>query len=456
VSVEEIRPEPPIRRNYVGWVVLFLLFGFAALNSILSSVKPKGPTKASYLIENATLKTLTSARRAFDVMPATAKDKEERLKQLQEGLDDHISNLVTAAEKDPSAARIYAVMRTEQGKDVPEKMLEVLRRSKDPLDQAYLEIYGKSKLTRERAQELSLQLPDRPFSNELAAIHALEKGGSTSARERLSPWVAARQALLSFLLFGTMFTGMVLWGVYLVGRRRGRFEPKGHPVGRVTLADADHLAIRAALIFGGYFIIAGGLSAARLSPAAAALAGGLSIVALCILLSFIPIGGKRLTLGMLGIGKERFGKNLLWGFAGFFAEVPVTLMMAGLGTTLFRNLPPPSHPATEMVSNANGILAVLPILFVASITAPIWEEILFRGLLFPALSRVAGSLVVGAISSSLLFAVIHPQGPILVFALAGLATVSCALAYQTRSLVPSIVLHMVHNTAVMVAAILTL
>lgn len=458
MSVEEVRPEAPAKRNFAGWIALAIMFALATFSAISVAIQPKPVGKKSYLQENALLQIITSATQSIETFSPTltAKEKQARIDELRERLDDPISNLVSVAEKDPAATRIYAAMRTEQGKEVPAKMLDVLRKSADPIDKTYLEIYGPGTLSRERSQELALALPNRPFSNELAAIHALEKGGSKSARERISPWYMVRQLVLNFFLFGALFTGMVLWAVYLVGRRKGRFAPRGHSVGRVTPEDADRLAIRAAQIFGGYLLIGQLLAATDLKPATAALIAGLSIVALAFALARVPVGGKRITLETLGIQKEGFGKNVLWGFAGFFAELPVTATMAGLGLVLFPNLPPPSHPATDMVGDANSFLAVLPVLFVASITAPLWEEMVFRGLLFPALSRVAGSLIFGAITSSLLFAIIHPQGPVLVFALAGLASVSCGLAYQRRSLVPSIVMHMVHNTAVMIAIILTL
>lgn len=451
----------PVRRNYVGWVVLALIFSLLAFIAISNAVTP-GKKKESYATQDMILRTVTSqaeaVRRAGSFGPSD--QREENLKKIRETLDEPISDLVNEAEKKPGAARVYAAMRTEQGKDVPAKMLDVLRNSKDPLDQKYLEIYGAAKLDPKRSERLAAELPDRPFVNVLAGVHALEKGGWKSARsERISPWFALRAALLGFAGFGLMMTGMIAWGVYIVGRKNGKFSPRGHPIGRVTLLDADRLAIRAAQILFGAIIVIPFVfkyvddKVVKLGNAYAVVTGA-SIIALVVLISLTPVGGKRITLESIGLHRERLGKNILWGFVGFVAEIPVVLILFGVGAALFQFLPTPTHPASEAITQARSILDILPILLLASIIAPFWEEVLFRGLLFPALGRVTGSVVSGMIYSSLLFGVIHPQGPIMVLALAGVGGMSCGLAYQTRSLVPSITMHLLHNSALMIATLL--
>ena len=82
---------------------------------------------------------------------------------------------------------------------------------------------------------------------------------------------------------------------------------------------------------------------------------------------------------------------------------------------------------------------------------------MFRGLLFPAISRVAPNasrrVLFGAIASSLLFASIHPQGIALWFALGTVGVASCILVQYSRSLVPSIVMHAAHNFTLLVVGI---
>lgn len=459
MSVEEIQPETPSQRNYVGWVILALVFGLLVFTSVYQAVQPdKGPK--TYAQENALLRSIASNVQALRNLPMSrGADSEAQIKQIREALDDPISDLVTEAASKPAAARLYAVMRTEQGKDIPDEMLQVLRDSKEPLDQTYYAIYRAKKIDPAEAQRLALALPKQPFSNELAAVHALEKGGSQTARsERISHWYVFRLGVVMLTVLGLFFGGLVVWGVYLTGRRTDKYAPRGHPIGRVTLADADRLAIRAAQILVAYLVLSGLLPSFSkyVLPLGRgmAVAAGIAIIVFIVLISQMPVMGKRITLESIGLRKEGLGKNILWGIGGFLAEIPVVAMLGLIGLSLFRFLPAPSHPANEAISQAGGIVEVIPILFMASILAPIWEEIFFRGILFPALGRVTGSVLSGAIYSSLLFGFIHPQGPALAFALAGVGAVSCGLAYQTRSLVPSIVLHILHNSALMIGALL--
>ncbi|MGV3618064.1 MAG: CPBP family intramembrane glutamic endopeptidase [Fimbriimonas sp.] len=454
-------PIPPGSRNYTGWVILTLLFGLFITIALKGALTPGEKKEESFAAQEMQLRILTSQGQLLKTVSAStpAEDRKRVEEQTRESLDEAVSDLVPKAEKSAPAARMYAVMRTEQRKEIPAKMLDALRKSDDPLDKTYLEIYGVAKLTPDEAQRLADRLPKRPFVNELAAVHALEKGGSTTARgDRISPWVAARMMLAAFIGLGLFACGMVVWGVYLAGRRTGKFSPKGHPIGRVTLPDADRLAIRAAQILSAFFglqILAGYLVDRNLMPAMAGnIFLGLGILGIIGALAAFPIGGKRITLKDIGVTKDRLGKNILWGIVGFLAELPVTLMLAMIGAALLSFLPTPSHPATQAVTQAENILSILPLLLFGAIIAPIWEEILFRGTLFPAIGRVAGSVLTGALVSSLLFALIHPQGPILVPALAGVGAMSCGLAYQTRSLIPSIVMHILHNTTIFTIALL--
>lgn len=80
----------------------------------------------------------------------------------------------------------------------------------------------------------------------------------------------------------------------------------------------------------------------------------------------------------------------------------------------------------------------------AVVLAPLFEEIFFRGLLFPSLRHRFG-LGAAAVLSSFLFAVLHP------YSLPGLAAIflgalaSCYAYEKTRSLWPSILAHAANN-----------
>ena len=151
------------------------------------------------------------------------------------------------------------------------------------------------------------------------------------------------------------------------------------------------------------------------------------------------------------LGDTRPAPILLgWGLGGVFANLPALLIIGGLGAALFRFLPEPSHPAVDQLIQSRDPMTIARIFVAAVIFAPILEEVIFRGLLMPAIARVTGSVGWGVALSSFLFAAIHPQG---IAAWLGLATVGamCALiTVQTRSLIPAMVLHALHNGALLV------
>lgn len=80
----------------------------------------------------------------------------------------------------------------------------------------------------------------------------------------------------------------------------------------------------------------------------------------------------------------------------------------------------------------------------ATLWAPLFEEIAFRGLLFAALRSRMG-FAGAAISSSLLFGAVHLYGPAGLIGVTWLGVVFCWVYERTRSLWPCILLHALHN-----------
>jgi membrane protease YdiL (CAAX protease family) len=110
---------------------------------------------------------------------------------------------------------------------------------------------------------------------------------------------------------------------------------------------------------------------------------------------------------------------------------------------------PPSHPAAEQLGA--GAMQLVGIFLVACVAAPIVEEIAFRGVLYRHLRDLApwtgavASGVVAAVVSSVLFAAIHPQGPLFIPVLGGLAVGFC-IGREWRGCLPGcIVAHGIQN-----------
>ncbi|MFM2164812.1 MAG: hypothetical protein RL325_1249 [Planctomycetota bacterium] len=186
----------------------------------------------------------------------------------------------------------------------------------------------------------------------------------------------------------------------------------------------------------------------------------------CFFASLLAALGYPLARGMSArevrqaIGLHRgagFAKEAFAGVLCYLSAVP--LLAAGLVVFAILSMiakllegptAPPSHPAVEMLGGA-GAGRILMLFLLASVTAPIVEEIMFRGFLYGHLRgscapriRVA-SMIVAALASSVVFAIIHPQGVLFVPALGGLAVGFCLFREVRGSLVAPMVAHGINN-----------
>jgi membrane protease YdiL (CAAX protease family) len=152
--------------------------------------------------------------------------------------------------------------------------------------------------------------------------------------------------------------------------------------------------------------------------------------------------------------KRPVWKLVAFGAYGYLCTVPLLVVAIGLILFLSRILPEPTHPIGQEMASA-GTLDWIGIALAAAVLAPLVEELAFRGLLFPALTtRMRPG--VAMLVCGLVFASIHPQGPLAWPALATTGAAAAALRHYTGSLVPSIVLHMVHNGVIVAVSLLML
>jgi len=121
----------------------------------------------------------------------------------------------------------------------------------------------------------------------------------------------------------------------------------------------------------------------------------------------------------------------------------------------------PNHPITLPLARGDWSMR-LQIFFLASFVAPIVEETMFRGVLYRHLRELTHrwktflSVVVSAIVSSFIFAVIHPQGFLAVPVLMALA-LGFVLAREWRgTLVGGMVAHGLNNGLVLLISVVTL
>ena len=84
-----------------------------------------------------------------------------------------------------------------------------------------------------------------------------------------------------------------------------------------------------------------------------------------------------------------------------------------------------------------------PLVLILLLIAPIAEEIVFRGVLFQSLNSIWPGKILAIVGGALLFAMVHPIASVIPVFILGIIT--CELYKKTKFLVPSIIVHVIHN-----------
>jgi membrane protease YdiL (CAAX protease family) len=298
---------------------------------------------------------------------------------------------------------------------------------------------------------------------------ALAPPGSADTAAREQVLAPARRTFWGFggwalaLLFAGFvgFVVLVVMCVLLaVGRLHGGLATGSRHGGVYAETFALYLLAFLGLSYGLSHVPAGN---SRLLVSGAAAVGSLLVLAWPVLRG-IPWRQVRQEIGWTA-GRQPAAEPLI-GVGTYAAALP--LVCAGLLVTLtlkgaqeLLQGPPdpfgpsgaPAHPITAVANNPSPWLWV-QVLLVASVAAPLVEETMFRGVLYRHLREATGraarapSVVLSALVSSFVFAVIHPQGLLGVPVLMGLA-LAFSLAREWRgTLVPAMIAHGLNNGAV--------
>lgn len=432
----------PKERFLVAWWLLILLFGLLLYTALAGALQ--GPK--SYEADIARLQHIVTARQ----VPIS-----NQTEILDEDLKTLVGRMEGPALTSARAAHIYAAAKTEQRRMPDAGKLVKLKTSPTPSDRTLYTLYTSEKLLPEAARSIAGQFPGGDFLSRLTRVQALEKGGDQSVRDRdISPneaLVMARSILAGLVVLSV---SLGLWVAYLVKRPK----PLGHPAEPMSLLDADSYALRMLLPFGAYVLLPSLVTALLGRVIGSSLA---TIASFALMLAMLPAAlrmgvlGRSTSVGQVLGDRSRWLGKFGWAAGGFVANLPILLAMGLLGSLLLPWLPARENPAVTRAFENPSTLTLVTFVLQAVIFAPILEEILFRGLLLPAISRVVRSPALGITINSLAFAMIHPQGAPLWFALAAVGGMCAVLTYQTRSLLPAIFLHMLHNGAVVAVALLS-
>ncbi len=475
VSLPEERPEPtpgppPVqvlyprmepakiaeRRNPVPWILLFLLFSFLIVATVTSLRKPSIQSGDQYWEDVQAIKEVVHQKRLASLLPTTGASPRQAV--ASDTMADLRSKIATNPKPatDATAARLLVEAEFESGQKISDADLNHVSATKDPVDLAFANIYRAKTLTTAQAAQMTAGFSKTRFSYTLARVHAFDKAGDPRPRDELSPkWKMEALAGLTVCAILAVGLGCVLWMVFIVLKTDGRLPVPQHPAEPMSGLDADKFAYRAVLLVATFLLIGIGVSAFQKATVAAEMFGtyGIMLIAV-ILIHKLPVLGMRIPLSRLGVSTKNLGKNIGYGVVGYFMALPGLAVSLGIGAELMKIFGKSTHPAAEIATSNPNLATILALFFSASVVAPFWEEIMFRGTLLPALARVLGRPVWGILLSSFMFAAIHPQGVPLWLALGFIGGMNGMLAYQTRSLVPCMVLHALNNGIVLTLALL--
>lgn len=142
---------------------------------------------------------------------------------------------------------------------------------------------------------------------------------------------------------------------------------------------------------------------------------------------------------------------LLWGIGGYFCALPLMIGISLLNQQFWQGQGG-SNPLLQTVLEESDSVALIAFLLTASVAAPIFEEILFRGFLLPSLTRYMP--VWGAIAlSSFVFAAAHLS----LSEVLPLMTLGAMLGFvytRSRNLLAPIMLHSAWNSVTMIGLFL--
>jgi membrane protease YdiL (CAAX protease family) len=322
-----------------------------------------------------------------------------------------------------------------------------LRRDAEALLGVYLD--GPGALDAAERQRL---LSRHGWFAELALSHGLPQG----AAERQAVLASAKRAFVASTVFGIVvvmaaLAGLGLLVVAAVFYARGKlvrvYRPDPAAPGFFLEGFAVYLVVWViASIVGQVFFPNSGIGAAPLITLPAVLLGVLWPV-------FRGAGTARVMEGLGLVRGAGFARELGYGIVGYLAGVPVLVAAFIVTNVLASRLnQTPTHPIQFEVSG--GVLNALVLLAVASVWAPVTEELLFRGSFFHHVRRRHGwwvsALVVGVI-----FAAIHPQGWIAVPMITTIALVMAAIREWRGTIIAPVVAHAVNNGVVMAVTLLS-
>ena len=138
----------------------------------------------------------------------------------------------------------------------------------------------------------------------------------------------------------------------------------------------------------------------------------------------------------------------IWGFGGYLVAIPAVLFISLINQQIWQGQGG-SNPLLYLALQAQDKVALTIFFITASIAAPVFEEIMFRGFLLPSLTRYL-SVSTSIMLSGLLFAIAHLSLSE-VLPLATLGIILGIVYTRSRNLLAPMLLHSLWNSGTLIS-----
>lgn len=143
-----------------------------------------------------------------------------------------------------------------------------------------------------------------------------------------------------------------------------------------------------------------------------------------------------------------FDNWFVWGFGGYLVAIPCVLLVSLLNQQIWHGQGG-SNPLLYLALQAQDKVALAIFFITASIAAPVFEELIFRGFLLPSLTRYF-SVTTAIILSGLLFAIAH-LSLAEVLPLATLGIILGVVYTRSRNILAPMLLHGLWNSGTLLS-----
>ncbi|MCB0826848.1 MAG: CPBP family intramembrane metalloprotease [Armatimonadetes bacterium] len=453
----ESPPTPPVMPDdntgsIVGWAIAIianLLFILIALAGYFGwnpdpEAKKEAP-KVSFTQENIVLRQTLIGLAVQDSLSGQADGSGKRLEELSKSeFGKFLSNLEPDAAKHDDGAKMVLVSEKLAGRELNKTAITTLSKSKFDESKAVL-----AAVQGEKPKDGVLEQYSRNMAERIAyAMSKSEEGKTLRYSQMVTDQEKYKSAGMILVFIVIAGSSLIVWLTVLLNRAFNdnvTFDfqeslPRMH-----SGVLAGRFGVTLGAFFVGMSVVGGGFYALGGDQVVAMPIGQSVGIPLIVLVCMIPLKDKIKSIRDIWGRVKPTWKDVGTGLAGYLAAAPIFAILAVVMNLLPLNLPEPSHAAAEEIMNHPAPFQLIALFISAVVFAPLIEEPIFRGMLFPALKKATGKPFLAMLISGFAFAAIHPQGPLLWPSLAVIGMAASYVAYRSGSLWPAIILHAINN-----------